>query len=174
MTARADFRDKFAIVGLGQTAVGHLPGKTVPMLEAEAGRLALGDAGLPPKDIDAAIQAQSDPGGGIRPRSDDSYARILHLPAKMYMENVGRGGEYHSMAILIATQLLELGIARYVMVAGGRDDWSRSRAQKDSGRSGQVFWDRQGNVGRAYGAIQAMSFHAMLARRHMYEFGTTS
>ena len=174
MTSRSEFRGKFAIVGLGQTAVGHLPGKTVPMLEAEAGRLALEDAGLKPKDIDAAIQAQSDPGGGVRPRSDDSFARILGLPAKMYMENVGRGGEYHTMAILIATQLLDLGMARYVMVAGGRDDWSRSRAQRETGRSGQVFWERNGNVGRAFGAFQAMSFHAMLARRHMHEFGTTS
>src|SRR5919199_5657132 len=110
MTARADFRDKFAIVGLGQTKVGHLPGMTVPMLEAEAGRLAIEDAGLEPADIDAALQAQSDPGGGIRPRSDDSFARMLGLPAKLYMENIGRGGEYHAMAILIATQLLDLGI----------------------------------------------------------------
>ena len=174
MTARADFRDKFAIVGLGQTKVGHLPGMTVPMLEAEAGRLAIEDAGLEPADIDAALQAQSDPGGGIRPRSDDSFARMLGLPAKLYMENIGRGGEYHAMAILIATQLLDLGIARYVLVSGARDDWSRSRLGKAVGASGQQFWERSGAVARAFGSIQAMTFHAMLARRHMAEFGTTS
>src|SRR6185436_17037474 len=30
------------------------------------------------------------------------------------------------------------------------------------------------NSARSYGAMQAMSFHSMLARRHMHEFGTTS
>jgi acetyl-CoA acetyltransferase len=174
MTARKDFAGRFAIVGLGQTEVGHLPGKTVPMLEAEAARLALEDAGLKPSDIEAAIQAQSDPGGGVRPRSDDSFARMLGMPAKMYMENVGRGGEYHTMAILIATQLLDLGIAKYVMVAGGRDDWSRSRRGKEAGESGQQFLERSGSSARAFGATQAMSFHAMLARRHIHEFSTTS
>lgn len=174
MTDRKDFRGKFAIVGLGQTAVGHLPGKTVPMLEAEAARLALEDAGLKPRDIDAAIQAQSDPGGGVRPRADDSFARMLGMPAKLYMENVGRGGEYHTMAILIATQLLDLGLATYVMVAGGRDDWSRSRKGKELGQSGQQFMSRVGNSAKAFGAMQAMSFHALFARRHMHEHGTTS
>lgn len=174
MTSRKDFRGKFAVVGLGQTKVGHLPGMTVPMLEAEAARLALEDAGLQPKDIDAAIQAQSDPGGGIRPRSDDSFARMLGMPAKLYMENIGRGGEYHTMAILIATQLLDLGLAKYVMVAGGRDDWNRSRAGKSAGQSGQQFWDRAGNAAKAFGATQAVTFHSLLARRHMHEYGTTS
>lgn len=174
MTGRKDFAGRFAIVGLGQTQVGHLPGKTVPMLEAEAARLALEDAGLKPKDIGAAIQAQSDPGGGVRPRADDSFARMLGMPVKMYMENVGRGGEYHTMAIVIATQLIDLGIANYVMVAGGRDDWSRSRTGKQVGQSGQQFLERSGSNSRAFGATQAMTFHAMLARRHMHEFGTTS
>ena len=93
------------------TEVGDLKGKSVLMLEAEAARLAMADAGLEPSQVNAALQMTSDVGGGVRFRHDDSFARVLGLPVNIYMENVGRGGEYSAMAIIIAQELLRLGIA---------------------------------------------------------------
>ncbi len=170
-----EFRNRFAIAGLGVTHVGHCPGKTPRMLEAEAARLAIEDAGITPQEVDAAIQCQTDPGGGMSERYDDSFARMLGIPAKVYFQGVGRGGETAIKGILIASQLLALGIARYVIVAGARDDWNRSHrdaTRKDRGRRPSA--EKVGVWGKALGDIRAIGTHAFFASRHMYEYGTTS
>lgn len=164
---------RFCIAGLGVTEVGDLKGKSVLMLEAEAARLAMEDAGLEPNQVNGALQMMSDIGGGVRFRHDDSFARVLGLPVNLYMENVGRGGEYAAMAIIIAQELLRLGIADYVLCSGARDDWSRSRQAKEQGRRGVQFMLREGNWGSYFGE-SAPFFHGMLASRHMDVFGTTS
>lgn len=168
-----NFRDRFCIVGLGVTKVGHVPGCTPRTLEVEAARLAIEDAGLTPQDIDAAIQAESDPGGGIRLRYDDAFPRILGLPVKAYWPSVGRGGELANFAILAATQFLSLGIAKYVLIAGGRDNWSRAQRLRQRG-GGEPFMEKVGTWGPPLGCLQAPSFHSFFATRHMYEYGTTS
>lgn len=165
---------KYCIVGLGVTEVGHVPGRSISLLEVEAARLALEDAGLQPSDIDVAIQAQSDPGGGVRTRRDDSFARMLGMPIKTYIENIGRGGEYAATAIMLAMQFLELGIARHVVISGAKTDWSDSRSARARGERGNQRMDRQGVNGKPYGLLRAPGFHSMIATRHMHEFGTTS
>jgi acetyl-CoA acetyltransferase len=167
-------RGQYAIVGLGVTEVGHLPGRSVLMLEAEAARLAMEDAGLRATDIGAAIQMLSDAGGGVRPRHHDSFARVLNLPVNVYMENVGRGGEYAAHALIAAAGLLEHGIADYVLCAGARDDWSRAQtARQASGKRGQAFATKANTFAPLFGG-NAASYHGLLASRHMHEFGTTS
>ncbi len=167
-------RGGYAIVGLGVTEVGHLSGRSVLMLEAEAARLAMEDAGLAAKDICAALQLLSDTGGGLRARHHDSFARVLNLPVNLYMENIGRGGEYAAHALLIAGSLLEHGLADYVLCAGARDDWSRSQAAKAaSGKRGQAFFPKKNAVAPLFGG-NAANYHGLLASRHMHEFGTTS
>ncbi len=168
------FKNQYAIAGLGVTHVGHNPGKTPRMLEAEAARLALEDAGLTAQQIDAAIQCETDPGGGIREKYDDSYARMLGIPAKVYFPSIGRGGETAIMAIVIATQLLDLGIANYVMVSGARDEWNRTHRDPNRKERGKTTMEKIGAWGRPMGHIRAVASHSMLAARHMYEYGTTS
>jgi len=165
---------RYAIIGLGSTEVGHLPGRSVLMLEVEAARLAIEDAGLQAIDIGAAIQMLSDAGGGVRPRHHDSFARVLNLPVNVYMENVGRGGEYAAHALIAAAGLLDHGVAEYVLCAGARDDWSRVQAARQtSGRRGQVFATKKNAFAPLFGG-NAASYHGLLASRHMHEFGTTS
>ncbi len=163
-----------AIVGLGVTEVGHLPGRSVLMLEVEAARLALEDAGLEAKHIGAAIQLLSDAGGGARSRHHDSFARVLNLPVNVYMENVGRGGEYAAHALIIASSLLEHGVADYVLCSGARDDWSRSQGAKAvSGKRGQAFAPKKNMMAPLFGG-NAATYHGLLASRHMHAYGTTS
>ena len=165
---------RYAVVGLGVTDGGHLPGRAGLMLEAEAARLAIEDAGLQATDIGAAIQMLSDTGGGVRPRHHDSFARVLNLPVSLYMENVGRGGEYAAHALIAAAGLLDHGIADYVVCAGARDDWSRAQAaRQSSGKRGQAYAPKANAFAPLFGA-NAASYHGLLASRHMHEFGTTS
>lgn len=165
---------RYSIVGLGVTPVGRVTGRSLLWNEVEAARLAIEDAGLSPSDIGAALQALSDPGGGMRQRHDDAFPRVLGLPVKIYCENIGRGGEYAAMAILTAMQLIELGIAHYVVVSGARDDWSRSRKIKERGERGTGMAPRLGRWGHFYGSTTAVVFHALIAARHMAVYGTTS
>lgn len=167
-------KEPCAIVGLGVTDVGHLPNRSVLMLEVEAARLAMEDAGLQAGDIGAAVQMLSDAGGGMRPRHHDAFPRVLNLPVNLYMENVGRGGEYAAHALIASAGLLDHGIADFVLCAGARDDWSRSRvARQASGAHGQAFTAKENAFAPLFGG-HAAAYHGLLASRHMHEFGTTS
>jgi acetyl-CoA acetyltransferase len=163
----------YAVIGLGQTEVGHLPGRSVLMLETEAARLALEDAGIEARAVGAAIQMLSDAGSGVRPRHHDSFARLLNLPVNLYMEGVGRGGEYAAQALIAAMKLLDLGVAEYVVCAGARDDWSRAQAAKaKTGKRGQSYLPKWNGVAQLLGA-GAPTYHGLLASRHIHEYGTT-
>jgi acetyl-CoA acetyltransferase len=110
----------------------------------------------------------------VRPRHHGAFARVLNLPVNLYVENVGRGGEYAAQALMIAMQLLDLGVAEYVVCAGARDDWSRSHAARErAGRRGQSYLPKANLMAPLFGG-NAATYHALLASRHMHEFGTTS
>lgn len=48
-------RDKYAVVGVGYTPQGKVPGRTSLSFHLEAGANAIADAGLAPSDIDGLI-----------------------------------------------------------------------------------------------------------------------
>src|SRR5689334_15246053 len=53
-----------AVVGIGHTVQGELPGQTVEQIAVEAAVAALGDAGLDRKDLDGLVACKSVQGGG--------------------------------------------------------------------------------------------------------------
>ena len=163
------FSRKFAIAGMGVLA-GHFPGRSARSLEVEAARLAIEDAGLDRKDIGGAINTRIESGAGESRGWTDSFARILGLPVK-FSFTVQRGGAMTHLAVVAATQMLDLGIANYVVVGYGATDWSDSRGK---GERGQRHLERAGLWGRPYGDIAAASHHSFFASRHMHEYGTTS
>ncbi len=163
------FSGKYAIVGLG-ALVGRFPGRSARALEVEAVRLAIEDAGLQRSDIDGAINTRIESGSGESRGWTDSYARILGLPTKFYF-TVQRGGAMTHLAIVAATQLLDLGIANYVVVGYGASDWSDTR---DRGERRQRHTEREGLWGRPYGDLSAASHHSFFGSRHMHEYGTTN
>lgn len=164
------FSRKYAIVGLGVLA-GRFPGRSPRTLEVEAVRLAIEDAGLQRQDIDGAINTRIESGSGESHGWTDSFARILGLPTKFYF-TVQRGGAMTHLAIVAAAQLLDLGIAKYVVIGYGANDWSSTR-DRSEGR-GQRHVERAGLWGRPHGDLAAASHHSFFASRHMHEFGTTS
>lgn len=166
------FRGKFAIVGLGVTKVGHIPGISGRTHQAEAARLAIEDAGLKREDIDGCINAKQESGSQTGGEWTDAFPRILGLPCKAYF-HAGRGGASAMFSLTSALSLLDAGVCNYICVANGHTGWSRSRrraglplAPKNHERPG--FWSR------SLGALKAFSDHAFFASRHMYEYGTTS
>jgi acetyl-CoA acetyltransferase len=165
----AGFAGKYAIVGMAALA-GRLQGRSARTLETEAVRLAIEDAGLAREQIDGAINTRIESGSGESRGWTDSYARVLGLPVNFYF-TVQRGGAMTALAIVAATQMLELGIAHYVAVGYGATDWSDTRAP---GERRQRHLERDGLWGRPHGDLAAASHHTFFASRHMHEYGTTS
>ncbi|MBI4334402.1 MAG: thiolase family protein [Chloroflexi bacterium] len=166
--ARSKLSRRFAIVGIGVTKVGRVPGHTARAFQTEAARLAIEDAGLKRTDIDGAINAKLEAGGGTAGDWVDAFPRILGLPVKFYF-HIGRGGAPGSYALMAAGSFLEQGIANYVLVSYGGDAWSAGHVKKE-----EATRPRPGTWGNPFGDVRAMSHHSFFACRHMYEFGTTS
>jgi acetyl-CoA acetyltransferase len=161
-----------AIVGMGMLT-GPQPGKTVRLLEAEATRLAIEDAGLAPSQIHGAVQLRRTAGGGERPTLSDAFPRVLGLPVNFYY-TIGRGGCLAGLGVATALAFLDLGVADYVVLTGAVDDYSRSRKAKEQGAMGLVHFEKEGYWGKPFGDLRAPSHHSFFAARHMHEFGTTS
>jgi acetyl-CoA acetyltransferase len=151
-------------------------GLTARDLEAEAVRRAIEDAGLSQQDIDGAVHVYGGPRSG-RGMSEqiDAFPRMLGLPVNFYYR-AGRGGGWGTFGIATALSFLELGLARYVAIAGSRTDWTRSHqpSLRRQGFRGQVEQAKPyGTWGPPFGRIGAAHDHSMFAMRHAHEFGTT-
>lgn len=174
MTRKGD--GELAIVGLGMVT-GPQPGRSVRRIEAEAARLAIEDAGLSREDVDGAIQLAMHAGSGSTPSSTDAFPRLLGLPVKFYLET-GRGGGIAAQGIMAAARYLELGIAKYVVIAVGTNNWSRARKAREQraerGNPRAEGKEKEGYWGKPFGDLRAVSHHSFFAARHMHEFGTTS
>ena len=160
-----------------EMAIGTpLTGLTTRELEAEAARRAIEDAGLTTKDIDGAVHVQGGPRSGSGATEQlDTFARMLGLPVNFYY-TAGRGGAWGTIGIITALSFLELGIAKYVVIAGSKDEWSRSHktALREQGFKGQVRAAGAPEIwGPVFGRAGAVHEHSMFASRHMYEYGTT-
>ena len=164
---------KYAIAGLGMVTGPYPEGITARAAEAEAARLAIADAGLRRQDIDGAVQLRRTAGGGERTPWADAFTRMLGLPAKFFF-TVGRGGALAGLGIGAALGFLELGVANYVVICGGVEDWKSSRRTKEQGYRGMVHSEKAGYWGKPFGDLRAPSHHSFLAARHMHEYGTTS
>ena len=166
---RSDFSRKYAVVGVGKIA-GRFQNRSARSLQVEAARMAIEDAGLNRADIDGCINAGLETSGDMPITWSDTFTRILGLPAKCHF-NISRGGAAVPMSCISATQLLNLGIAKYIVVAYGATDWQRSRAKSAGGKKRHP--EKLGVWGKPHGDTSAASHHSMFMSRHMHEYGTT-
>lgn len=157
---------KIAIVGVGESDIGKVPGMTGLGLNAQAAKRALDDAGLKVSDIDGVLTAYSftEPyfmlGSvlceylGLRPR---------------YNASVVVGGGSPAVMLKHAAEAILAGSADTILVCAGEN---RATGQsRDSAITALLA------VGHPYfeqpygGSIPG--FYAMIAKRHMHVYGTT-
>lgn len=157
-----------AIVGIGESAIGKVPDRSALQLQTDATCAALADAGLKLSDIDGLIttpvrvEAWNLPCGvvashlGIRP----SYLSTLDLAGASGCAMV------HHAAMAIAS-----GQCSTVLCVAGQNLLSnrqRAHAVKQMAESGGAHPQFEA----PYGPLVA-SGYALVARRHMHEYGTT-
>ena len=158
-------RDKYAIVGVGETTYTRGSGKTTRAMGTWAVRNAILDAGLKPSDIDGMLSYQ-----GGDSTSGTFISGDLGIRLNFYMDVMG-GGSSTEALVGIAIGLIEAGCCKVVAIFRSMNGFSQVRIGGTGARSAApVGGDMLHN--RAYGWQSAGQSFAPTFMRHMYDYGT--
>ena len=149
-------RDEICIVGVGNTRYGNFPETDAWGLAVEAFRNALQDCGLEKRQID-----------GLVVNRVPSYARmgeILGLNPSWSLQLQAQG-RMCGASIVEAALALKAGLCKYVALLYGNN--GRSQRVRYGGDEYDTFWN-------PWGFTSPGAVHAMMFRRHMHLYGTTS
>jgi len=164
-TTPKHLRDKYAIVGVGETTYTRGSGKTTRALGTWAVRNALEDAGLKASDVDGMMSYQSGDS-----TSATFIAGDLGIRLNFYMDVFG-GGSSTEALIGMAIGVIEAGMCRTVVLFRAMNGFSQVRIGGTGARSvAPVVGDQIHQ--RAYGWQSAGQMFAPTFMRHMYDYGT--
>ena len=101
----ARLRDRYAIVGVGQSPIGEVPGSTSQGLLLTAMREAILDAGLTNKDVD----------GLVTRGADDIYCHHQQMGQRLgidvgFSTSLDNGGASQILAIALACMAIDAGM----------------------------------------------------------------
>jgi acetyl-CoA acetyltransferase len=151
-----------AVVGVGHTAYGRLPDHDPYDLGMWALREALDDSGLDFANID----------GLIINRIPD-YQRFGEIAGinPDYVTITPGQGRFSGICIQTAAAVIEAGLASTVALVYGNN--GRSAGDKYGG-SGDAYGSGGEGLWFPYGMTSPGAFHALMMRRHMERYGTTT
>ena len=152
-------RGAAAVVGAATFGMGEAPGFESIDLAAQAGLLALDQAGLQPKDVDGLFIALPDD-----MLSGLTFAEYLGIQPRI-TENNRIGGSSFQTYVYWAAMALAAGDIDVALIAYGSNQ--RSKAGK------LVTPVQQNRYEGPYKPLLPISSYALAASRHMHEFGTT-
>jgi acetyl-CoA acetyltransferase len=157
-------KDKTAIIGVGATPQGRIPGSTQLSLAVDAFKVALDDSGLQKSDIDGLLTFP----GTTAPEGALNYLRVGEAlgidPA--FTGSMSMGGGTAGALVQMAAMAVESGHATTVACVFG--DAAKTGGSRFSRASG---W---GDSWGIWGMMGAAANSAVAASRHMALYGTTS
>lgn len=149
-----------AIVGVAESDLGHVPGKHVLHLQAQAAKRALDDAGLSKGDVDALFTA-----GNWTPFPPLMLAEYMGLRPK-FTGSTNIGGSSFESHVAHALLGIRAGLFEVALVTYA--DTKRSRKEPPS--------DLITRLTNRYDLLQGLPYpighYALAARRHMHQYGT--
>jgi acetyl-CoA acetyltransferase len=162
-------RDRYAIVGVGQSRLGRVPEFSSTDLLLQAIKNALDDAGLDIKEVD----------GLICRGPHDIYTHHQVVGSKLginarFSTTLDNGGAGQALGVILAVLAIDAGLASTVIVGCCVDAWSRihrseeARVHNDTRRPDQEVCE----FGPEYGYFGAVAAYALGAQRHMDRYGT--
>jgi len=155
-----------AVVGIGESRIGKVPGATPEGLRLEAAVAAVRDIGGDKQRIDGVIARQ--PRRNPQPNYSATMAEKLGLePA--YINDISLSGSGPVAMLMNAVAAINAGLCTTVLCIAGDAGWA-SRGQPARGG----LTEPGAELRSPYGADGAPVMYAMSARRHMHEYGTTS
>jgi acetyl-CoA C-acetyltransferase len=156
---------KACIVGAYEHPTRKAEDKSVAQLHAEVAKGALEDAGLTKGDIDGYFCAGDAPGLGPLSMIDYLGLKVRH------MDSTDTGGTSYLIHVAHAAQAIAMGKCNVALVTLA----GRPRSEGSSGTQPRTWGANLPDAPfeAPYGLVTTNSY-AMVAMRHMHEFGTTS
>ena len=160
-------RGSVAIVGVGETEVGSLPGNGSTEICAEAARRALLDAGLGKADFDGLITCNP----WVEPHlyHAEMFAEYLQVFPRFCM-TLNAGGSTTLTAVMRAASAIVTGVCDTVLIAHG-DNPRTGMSPAETAQKMTTTMHPQFEL--PYG-VPLTNGYAMAGRAHMHEYGTTS
>lgn len=156
-----ELRGKYAIVGVGNTRYGKVPGVSALTHNIDAIANAIEDAGIKKDEIDAVLTKA--PSSDFQMLWSARVAQAIGIVPKV-TATLDQAGASNIGLIGYAIMCMEMGMCSTAVISYGDNPLTGRRA----------FYNRPRGEDAAYGLFGAPLAYAMLARRHMEEFGTTS
>jgi acetyl-CoA C-acetyltransferase len=158
-------KGKACIVGAYEHPTRKAEDKSVAQLHAEVAKGALEDAGLRREDIDGYFCAGDAPGLGPMSMVDYMGLKVRHV------DSTDTGGSSYLIHVAHAAQAIALGKCNVALVTLA----GRPRSEGSSGTQPRSWGANLPDAPfeAPYGIVTANSY-AMVAARHMHEYGTTS
>jgi acetyl-CoA acetyltransferase len=165
-TAPKFLRDKYAIIGIGETEYSRKSGRTTRHMAVEAIRSAMQDGGLGPGDVDGLMSYSA----GLDSTMSTTVGGDLGLRLNYYMDVLGGGSSIEAL-IGIAIGVIEAGMCNTVALFRSMNGATGVRM----GGSGRGAPQLPGDAlfGAVYGQTSPAQYFAHTFMRHMHEYGTT-
>ena len=165
-TTEPYLRNKYAIVGVGETTYRRGSQESTRNLATWAINNALEDAGLEASDIDGMLSYSG---------NDSTFSTFvagdLGIRLNFYMDVHG-GGSSTEALIGIAMGVIEAGMCKTVAIFRSMNGYTQVRIGGTGARSAAPIVGDQVHM-RAYGWQSAGQMFAPTFLRHMYDYGTT-
>ena len=158
-------RRQACIAGAFEHPTRKAPDKTVAQLHAECARGALEDAGLTLQDVDGYFCAGDAPGLGAINMADYMGLKLKHV------DSTDTGGSSYLLHVAHAAQAIATGKCNVALITLA----GRPRSEGSSGVAPRVAIPGTPDVPweLPYGPV-TVNMYALVAARHMYEYGTTA
>lgn len=166
----AGVKDKFCIVGVGETAYSRPSGRTTRSLGVEAVTNAMGDAGLAAVDVDGFLSYHSNDSV-----SSTAIAQDLGIRPDFYMDCSGGGASVEAL-IGLACGAIETGMCNVVAIFRSMNGYSGNRigGTPVSGSNAPRVVSGSALETLPYGYRSAAQSFQFAFARHMHEHGTTN
>ena len=160
-------KDKYCIVGIGETEYSRNSGRTTRAMAVDALRKAMLDAGLKAADVDGMMSYQ-----GGDSTTANWVASDVGIRLNFYMDVFG-GGSSTEALIGLAMGAIEAGMCNTVALFRSMNGYTEFRTGGTGARAAQPV--RSLDLAQVpFGMRSAGQNFALTFMRHMYEYGTTS
>jgi acetyl-CoA acetyltransferase len=161
------FRDRCAVAGIGRTDFSRNSGRSELTLACEAAHAAIADAGLTVNDIDGVVRCDMDR------VSPSAMVGALGLVNLAFIGELGCGGAAPCGMMGLAVGAIVSGQANAVLVYRALN--GRSESRFGAAIAPRTLAGGQGSYDEfftPYGLLTPAQNFALLAQRHMIEYGT--
>jgi acetyl-CoA acetyltransferase len=162
--------EKVAIIGVGDTMMGNSNGHSTLELQTEAAMKAIRDAGLEKRQIDGLIVAPSVSDNFMMPSM--TLADYMGLTELDFSTSLALGGIGPCAMVQQAMMAINAGLCSTVLIVGGEARIS-TKGRKAMVESLRDLGGPHPQYEVPFGSFIPASY-ALIAQRHMFEYGTTS